>query len=356
MIFRSVISEAAKAVIDWNGSGLSILEVSHRSPEFESVMTKTEVLVRELLKVPDSFSVLFLQGGASTQFSMVAANFLPVSARASYLDTGFFSQKAIKEAGFFGEVEIVGSSRDGEYSYIPDNFEVSPDSAYLHLTSNNTIEGTQISSFPRTSRPLVCDMSSDIFSREINVCEFDLIYAGAQKNIGPAGMTLVIARNSFLDSVKHALPSMSDYRILRENGSMFNTPPVFSIYVAMLNLIWLKNQGGVREIEIRNRKKAKLLYAEIDRNPLFKGRSNAAHRSIMNVTFMARDEITTTEFLKLAEKRGMVGIRGYRAVGGFRISLYNALPLESVRALVDLMIEFEKISLMNGGFAPEVHS
>jgi phosphoserine aminotransferase len=337
----SVMQQAANAVINWNDSGLSILEVSHRSPAFENVMRKTQLLVRELLNVPNDYSVLFLQGGASTQFAMVPMNFLQKRERAAYLDTGYFAQKAIKEARLFGEVEIIASSKDKNYAYIPDYSSNDQRVAYLHCTSNNTIEGTEMFDFPAFGIPLVCDMSSDIFSRKINVRDFDLIYAGAQKNMGPAGMTLVIAKNKFLDSVKAEVPAMMDYRIFRDNDSMYNTPPVFSIYVAMLNLLWLKDQGGVEGIEKMNIKKANMLYREIDRNPLFKGTANIAHRSRMNVTFKAIDETTEKAFLAFAEALGLVGIKGYRTVGGFRASLYNALPISSVEVLVNAMKQFE---------------
>ncbi|RZK17328.1 MAG: 3-phosphoserine/phosphohydroxythreonine transaminase [Flavobacterium sp.] len=341
----SVMKEAAKAIVNWNGSGLSILEISHRSSAFEAVVDNTQLLIRELLGVPDSHSVLFLQGGASTQFSMIPMNFLKNRERAAYLDTGHFAQKAIQEARLFGSVEIVGSSREKKHMYIPQIYEPSEGSAYLHLTSNNTIEGTEMFSFPKFGIPLFCDMSSDIFSREINVDDFDFIYAGAQKNLGPAGMTLVIARNSLLDSVKYSVPAMSDYRVFRDNNSMFNTPPVFSIYVAMLNLLWLKKVGGVSEIERLNIEKAKMLYNEIDRNCLFQGCADVRDRSRMNVTFVAKNKDVETAFLKLASSKGMVGISGYRAVGGFRVSLYNALPIESALALTTLMKEFEKTTL-----------
>ncbi|ARS38865.1 phosphoserine transaminase [Sphingobacteriaceae bacterium GW460-11-11-14-LB5] len=339
----SVMEQAAQAVINWGGMGLSILEVSHRSPEFEDVVLKTQLLVRELLSVPNHYSVLFLQGGASTQFAMVAMNFLSAGKKAAYLDTGYFAQKAIKEAKLFGEVELVASSKDKDYAYIPDQFNVDQESAYIHYTSNNTIEGTEIFDFSPNGVPVVCDMSSDIFSRKINVSDFDLIYAGAQKNMGPAGMTLVIAKNEFLNQAKKEIPSMMDYRIFRDNMSMYNTPPVFSIYVAMLNLLWLKDQGGVSGIEQRNIEKAKLLYAEIDRNPLFYGTADVAHRSRMNVTFLAVNKDVEGGFLKFAADQGIVGIKGYRTVGGFRASLYNALPLSSVEVLVNAMASFEKI-------------
>ncbi|WP_316844498.1 3-phosphoserine/phosphohydroxythreonine transaminase [Pedobacter psychrodurus] len=339
----SVMEKAAQAVINWDGMGLSILEVSHRSPEFEDVVLKTQLLVRELLSVPDHYSVLFLQGGASIQFAMVPMNFLNGTKKASYLDTGYFAQKAIKEAKLFGEVEIVATSKDKDYAYIPGQFNVDAQSAYLHCTSNNTIEGTEIFDFAGHGVPLVCDMSSDIFSRKININDFDLIYAGAQKNMGPAGMTLVIAKNSFLDQAKKEIPSMMDYRLFRDNMSMYNTPPVFSIYVAMLNLLWLKDQGGVNGIEKQNIEKAKLLYKEIDRNPLFYGTANVTSRSRMNVTFLAINKEVEHAFLTFAADKGIVGIRGYRTVGGFRASLYNALPLSSVEILVGAMIDFEKI-------------
>ncbi|HKG06227.1 MAG TPA: 3-phosphoserine/phosphohydroxythreonine transaminase [Pedobacter sp.] len=336
----SVMQQAANAVIDWNSSGLSILEVSHRSPEFEAVVLKTQLLVRELLRVPDDYSVLFLQGGASTQFSMIPLNFLKT--KGTYLDTGYFALKAIKEAKHYGHVAVAATSADKNYSYIPDVNLTEPGGDYLHCTSNNTIEGTEIFHFPQTDIPLFCDMSSDIFSRMINVRDFDLIYAGAQKNMGPAGMTLVIVKDELLKQVNKALPSMSDYRVYRDNQSMFNTPPVFSIYVAMLNLLWLKDQGGVEGIEQMNMRKARVLYTEIDRNPLFQGSAAIAHRSRMNVTFTTVDPAHEKDFLDFAEARGFVGISGYRSVGGFRASLYNALPLESVQALTAVMYEFQR--------------
>lgn len=338
---KPVMEQAASAVIDWNQSGLSILEVSHRSPEFESVVLKTQLLVRELLKVPDDYTVLFLQGGASTQFSMIPQSFL--KNKGAYLDTGYFAKKAIKEAGYYGVVDIVASSSDKNYTYIPCMVEISPDADYFHTTSNNTIEGTEIFDFPKTGVPHFCDMSSDIFSRVINVRDFDLIYAGAQKNMGPAGMTLVIVKDALLKTINKPLPSMSDYRVFKDNQSMYNTPPVFSIYVSMLNMIWLKDNGGVEGIEKRNIRKAEILYGEIDRNTLFRGTASVAHRSRMNVTFQTTNVEQEREFLDLAAEKGIVGIKGYRTVGGYRASLYNALPLESVQALVDTMQEFEKI-------------
>jgi phosphoserine aminotransferase len=349
---ESVLQQAANAVINWNNNGLSILEVSHRSPEFESVVLKTQLLIREMLNVPPGYEILFLQGGASTQFSMIPMNFLQGNTYAGFIDTGYFAQKAIKEARLFGKVEILASSEDKDYSYIPDHYEPPQDAAFIHCTSNNTIEGTQMFSFPESSVPLFCDMSSDIFSRTINIKDFDLIYAGAQKNMGPAGMTLVIVKNDLLKRVKHPLPSMSDYRIYRDNQSMFNTPPVFSIYVTMLNLLWLREQGGVAGIQARNLKKSALLYKEIDRNPLFYGSALPAHRSHMNVTFRMHDPAMETEFIKFAGQHGIVGIRGYRSVGGFRASLYNALQLSSVEVLIEVMQDYEKaMACATGTFA-----
>jgi phosphoserine aminotransferase len=335
---KPVIDQAAEAVKDWDHTGLSILEISHRSPAFEEVVQETERLVRELLKVPDDYSVLFLQGGASMQFCMVPLNFLQGSpAAAAYLDAGYFGQKAIDEARLFGKVSVIASSQERAYADIPHSYTVPKDMAYFHCTSNNTIEGTEMFRFPQTDVPVVCDMSSDIFSRELDVRQFDLIYAGAQKNAGPAGMTLVIGRNEFLDRAQHPVPSMLDYRVYRDNGSLYNTPPVFAIYTAMLNLRWLKDRGGLDHIARENRAKARLLYDEIDRNPLFFGLAKGRDRSLMNVTFRMKDRSGEPGFLAYAEQQGMVGINGYRTMGGFRASLYNAMPYESVNALVECM-------------------
>lgn len=341
----TVLDQAADAVRDFNGIGLSILEISHRTPAFEAVINETKDLVKELLNVPADYSILFLQGGASTQFSMLAMNFLQQDKKAAYLDTGFFSLKAIKEALFYGEVEIVASSKDKNYYYIPVGYQIPADAAYFHYCSNNTIEGTEVFSIPSSSIPVICDMSSDIFSRPINVADFDLIYAGAQKNMGPAGMTLVVVKNSLLEKVQGEVASMSDYRIFRDENSMFNTPPVFSIYVAMLNLRWLKEKGGVAQQEKENIAKSGLLYQEIERNSLFYGLANPIDRSRMNVTFKMNDPELETEFLDFATAKGMVGIKGYPSAGGFRVSLYNALPISSVEALVKCMQDFETYKL-----------
>jgi phosphoserine aminotransferase len=335
---EAVLNQAAGAVKRWDNTGLSILEMSHRSPEFEEVVKQTESLVRELLNVPQDYSVLFLQGGASMQFCMIPMNFLQGTGKtAIYLDSGYFAQKAIKEAALFGKINITATAKDRNYAYIPNEYSIPKDAAYFHCTSNNTIEGTEMFAFPETHVPIVCDMSSDIFSRKIDVNKFALIYAGAQKNMGPAGMTLVIAKNSFLNTIKHGVPSMLDYRVYRDNQSLYNTPPVFSIYAAMLNLQWLKQKGGVKFISLENRAKAQLLYDEIDHNPLFYGLAERQHRSLMNVTFRMHNAELEPEFLTYAVKQGMVGIRGYRTVGGFRASLYNALPYESVQVLVNCM-------------------
>ena len=339
---ETVLNQAAAAVKQLDHSGLSVLEISHRSTAFESVIRETESLVRELLDVPEDYSVLFLQGGASLQFAMVPMSFLQgTGKKAAYLDTGYFGAKAMKEAQLFGSVEVVASSADEQYQYIPKGYRIPGDAAYFHYTSNNTIEGTGLVSMPETEIPVVCDMSSDIFSRPIDVRGFALIYAGAQKNMGPAGMTLVIARNSFLDTARHALPSMLDYRVYRDNGSLYNTPPVFSIYTAMLNLRWLKEKGGIAQIYKENIAKAQLLYNEIERNPLFYPIAKWEDRSIMNVTFRMHEPELEKDFLEYAAKAGMVGIRGYRTIGGFRASLYNALPSSSVHALVDCMKAYQ---------------
>ena len=336
-----VLDRAAEAVKCWDETGLSILTISHRSAAFEGVMQETERLVRELLSEPDDYSVLFLQGGASMQFCMVPMNFLQHSLKeAVYLDGGYFGQKAIKEAKLFGNVKVIGPSGNKSCATIPRDYDIPENAAYFHCTSNNTIEGTEMFSFPETKAPVICDMSSDIFSRVIDISRFSLIYAGAQKNMGPAGMTLVIAKNSSLDSVKHPVPSILDYRVYRDNQSMYNTPPVFAIYTAMLNLHWLKSKGGVKFIALENQAKAQLIYDEIDRNPLFYGSAATEYRSLMNVTFRMHDPDKEKDFLEYAQKNGMVGIKGYRTVGGFRASLYNALPYESVKALVDCMKTF----------------
>lgn len=338
---QEVFQEASQAVLNFNNTGLSILEISHRSKEFEEVIVETERLVRELLNVPQNYSILFLQGGASQQFAMVPLNLLPEGGKAAYLDTGVWATKAIKEAKKLGNVEIVASSSDQNYSYIPKDFNVPLDAAYFHYTSNNTIYGTEVFVTPPANVPTVVDMSSDIFSREIDVREYDLIYAGAQKNMGPAGVTLVIVRDEILGKSGRTLPTIFDYESHVKAASLYNTPPVFSIYVSMLNLRWLKAKGGISVMEQENIIKARTLYDEIERNPYFKGTAAVEDRSRMNVTFVMNNPDHEAEFLNLAKERNLIGIKGHRSVGGFRASIYNALTLTSINALVDAMKEFE---------------
>ncbi|MFD1770006.1 3-phosphoserine/phosphohydroxythreonine transaminase [Sphingobacterium suaedae] len=339
---KEVFQEASQAVIEFNNTGLSILEISHRSKEFEQVVIEAEALVRELLHVPENYSVLFLQGGASQQFAMVPMNLLPEGGKAAYLDTGVWASKAAKEASKLGNVEIVASSSDKNYTYIPQGFSVPSDAAYFHFTSNNTIYGTEIFEKPAVGIPTVVDMSSDILSRVINVADYDLIYAGAQKNMGPAGVTLVIVKNELFGKSGRTVPTIFDYQAHAKAGSMYNTPPVYSIYVSMLNLRWLKAKGGVEVIEQENIIKARTLYDEIDRNPFFKGTANVEDRSRMNITFVMDTPEQEAAFLNLAKERGLVGIKGHRSVGGFRASVYNALTISSINALVDTMREFEE--------------
>jgi len=338
---KEVFQHASEAVIDFNNTGLSILEISHRSKEFEAVIDEATQLVRELLAVPQGYSILFLQGGASLQFAMAPLNLLPEGGKAAYLDTGVWATKALKEAKKFGTVDVVASSIDKNYSYIPKGYAIPTDAAYFHYTANNTIYGTEVFDKPETALPVVVDMSSDIFSREINVADYDLIYAGAQKNMGPAGVTLVIVKDDILGKSGRVLPSMLDYQLHINGGSMYNTPPVYSIFVSMLNLRWLKAKGGVSVLEQQNIIKARALYDEIDRNPLFKGTAAVEDRSRMNVTFVMDTPELEAEFLALAKERNLIGIKGHRSVGGFRASIYNALPLSSVNALIDAMKEFE---------------
>lgn len=335
---ESALQKSAAAALDFNNIGMSILEISHRSKDFEQVLENTTVLVKELLGVPDNYSILFLQGGASTQFAMVPMNLLHT--KAAYIDTGVWANKALKEAKLFGEVNVLASSKDNNYSYIPKGYSIPTDCDYLHITSNNTIYGTQLSEFPNSPIPLVCDMSSDIFSRPVDVSKFDLIYAGAQKNMGPAGVTLVIIKNDILKEVQRVVPTMLRYATHIEGGSMFNTPPVFSIYVCMATLEWLKSIGGVAAIEKINKQKADLFYNEVDSNPLFTGTCAVEDRSRMNACFLLKNPALDEEFMKQVKAQGIVGIKGHRSVGGYRASMYNALPIESVKALTDLMKDF----------------
>ena len=337
---HEVLKQAAEAVVDFNGTGLSLLEISHRSAEFEAVLDEAVKLVKELLNVPEGYSVLFLQGGASTQFAMVPYNLLPDGGKAAYLESGVWANKALKEAKFFGEVAVVATSKESNFTYIPKDFEIPADAAYFHFTSNNTIYGTQLHKFFKSPVPVICDMSSDIFSREINVADFGIIYAGAQKNMGPAGTTLVIVKDDILGKTDRKIPAMLNYQTQIEGGSMYNTPPVFAIYVSMLTLKWLKAKGGVAGIQKLNEAKAKALYEEIDRNPLFKAVAAEEDRSLMNVCFVAENPELEKPLLKLCDEKGIVGIKGHRSVGGFRASIYNALPITSIHVLIDAMREF----------------
>ncbi len=336
-----VMQQAAEAVLDFNGLGLSLIEISHRSKDFVEVMEKARVLALELLGLENKgYKALFLQGGASTQFLMTAYNLL--ENKAGYLNTGTWSSKAIKEAELFGQVLEVASSKDQNFNYIPKGYTIPKGLDYLHLTSNNTIYGTQIKVFPKADCPLVCDMSSDIFSREMDFSKFDLIYAGAQKNMGPAGTTLVVVKEDILGKVTRKIPSMMDYQVHIDKDSMYNTPAVFPVYVSMLTLDWLKNLGGIAVIEEINEKKAQLIYSEIDLNPLFKGFAKKEDRSNMNATFNLTNAKLKDTFDTMCKEAGINGINGHRSVGGYRASMYNALPLESVGVLVDVMDELER--------------
>ena len=339
---QEVLQQASEAILNFNNDDLSLIEISHRSKPFMDVMEKAISLVKELLEVPKEYSVMFLQGGASLEFLMVPFNLMKKGGKAAYTNTGAWAKKAITEAKDLGEVVIVGDSSDKNYNYIPKGYEIPMDVDYFHCTSNNTIYGTQMKEFPSTPALLVCDMSSDIFSRTIDVSKFDLIYAGAQKNMGPAGTTLVIVKNKILGNTGRKIPTMLDYNTHISKDSMFNTPPVFAIYVSMLTLQWLKDKGGVQWIEKINQKKADLLYREIDRNPLFEGAANKEDRSNMNVTFLLKDNRKEEQFNKMWINAGINGIKGHRSVGGYRASMYNALPIESVQVLVDIMRKLEQ--------------
>ena len=340
---KEVFEEASRAVINYNDSGLSILEIGHRTKTFGAVLDEAIHTLKELMHLDKEHEVLFLHGGASTQFFQVPMNLLDEKAIAAYTDTDIWGAKAIKEAKLFGEVNVVCSSKDKTYSYLPKNFEVDTSNSYLHITSNNTIYGTQwqdLSMFYKMGIPLIADMSSDILSREVDFNKFDLIYAGAQKNIGATGVNVVVVNKRCLGKVSRSIPTMMDYRNHIEAGSLLNTPPVFSIYVCMLTLRWLKGKGGVAAIEKQNNKKASLFYDTLDSLPLFNGTVAKEDRSKMNACFVTRDEQTEKEFLSLCENEGMIGVKGHRTTGGFRISMYNALPLESVKAITDLMKHF----------------
>lgn len=341
MLPREVIENTAKQILDFNGSGLSLAEISHRAKDFQPVVDEAEALVKELLDVPEGYSVLFLGGGASLEFCMVPYNFLVK--KAAYLNTGTWAKKAMKEAKLFGEVVEVASSADANYTFIPKGWEVPTDADYLHITSNNTIYGTEIRKDLDVPVRMIADMSSDIFSRPVDVAKYDCIYAGAQKNLSMAGVTIVIVKNDALGKVGRQIPTMLDYRTHVEKGSMFNTPPVVPIYTAMENLRWIKAKGGVKAMDKLANERAEMLYAEIDRNKLFKGTVAEEDRSLMNICFVMNEEYAELEkpFFEFATSKGMVGIKGHRSVGGFRASCYNAQTIEGVQALVDAMKEFE---------------
>lgn len=337
---QEVLLKASEAVIDFNNSGLSLIEISHRSKAFVDVMENARSLALELLGLEGKgYKALFLQGGASMQFIMVAHNLL--EKRAGYLNTGTWSDKAIKEAKIYDDIYEVASSKDANFNYIPKGYDIPSDYDYFHCTSNNTIFGTQMKSFPKCDIPTVCDMSSDIFSRVLDFSKFDIIYAGAQKNMGPAGTTLVIVKEDILGKVSRQIPSMMDYKVHISKSSMFNTPPVFAVYTSMLTLEWLKNLGGIPAMEELNDKKARLLYSELDLNPLFKGYAAKDDRSMMNATFTLQQDLKEA-FETMLKEGGISGLNGHRSVGGYRASMYNAMPFESVATLVEIMSELER--------------
>ena len=335
------IKNTADAVMDFNGTGLSILEISHRSKEFQAVMDEAQALTKELLDIPEGYEVLFLGGGASLQFCMVPFNLL--NKKAAYLDTGVWASKAIKEAKLFGEVDVVASSKDANYTFVPKDYTIPADADYFHITTNNTIYGTELRQDPDSPIPLVADMSSDIFSRQIDVSKYNIIYAGAQKNLAPSGVTIVIVKTEALGNVERAIPTMLNYRTHIDKGSMFNTPPCLPIYSALQTLKWYKAQGGVDAMEKLDKLKAAKLYDAIDSSKIFVGTAKPEDRSIMNVCFVMKPEYAELEkqFIEFATANNIVGIKGHRSVGGFRASIYNAMPLESVETLINVMKEFE---------------
>lgn len=339
-----VIREAAKGVANYNGIGLSIMELSHRGPEFTAIIEEATELMKELMNLPAGYEVIWLTGGASTQFFQVPFNLLNEGETAAYVDTGTWASKAIKEAKNFGNIEVLASSKDRNYSYIPKQFKIPKEAKYLHITSNNTIFGTQLHKFPKSPVPLVCDMSSDFLSRPVNPEPFGLIYAGAQKNLGPSGVTVVIVREDMLGTVNRHMPSMLDYRTFIKEKSLYNTPPVLPIYVSMLTLRWVKKSGGLKAMQRRAKARAALLYEEIDRNPLFRGTAAVEDRSTMNACFVMDEKYAALEadFLQECKNNGIVGLKGHRSVGGFRASMYNALPKSSVAFLVELMQDFAR--------------
>ncbi len=340
---RVAIENTAKAVLDLNGIGLSILEISHRSKDFQAVIDETVALFKELMGIPEGYQVLFLGGGASMQFCMVPFNLL--NKKAAYLETGVWAKKAIKEGKLFGEVNVVASSADKNFNYVPKGFVIPADADYFHITTNNTIYGTEIHEDLDSPVPLVADMSSDILSRPIDVSKYALIYGGAQKNVGPAGVTFVIVKEEILGKVERLIPTMLDYRTHIKEGSMFNTPPCLPIFTMKETLKWLKELGGLAEIQKMNIAKANLLYDAIDNSKMFVGTAEKYSRSLMNICFVMKEQYTEkeAEFISFAQSKGMIGLKGHRSVGGFRASTYNALPIESVQALIEVMHEFENM-------------
>ena len=337
---QEVLLQASESIMDFNQSGLSLIEISHRSKPFVDVIDEAKDIALDLLNLKNKgYQVLFLQGGASTQFLMTAYNLLET--KASFLNTGSWSDKAIKEAKLFGSVNELASSKDSNFNYIPKDYTIPSDSDYFHCTSNNTIFGTQIKDFIESSIPVICDMSSDIFSRDLDFSKFDLIYAGAQKNMGPAGATIVIIKEEILGKVTRNIPSMMNYKLMIDKSSMFNTPPVFSIYVSLLTMRWLKNLGGIKAIDEINKTKAIVMYSEIDLNPLFKGYAAIEDRSTMNATFNLTNNDLKDTFESMLKEAGVNGVNGHRSVGGYRASMYNALSLDSVKVLVEVMSELE---------------
>ncbi len=337
---QEVLQQASQAILDFNGIGLSILEIGHRTNWFVDVIEEAKSLVKELMQLNDDYEVLFLHGGATTQFMQVPMNLLDDNETAAYCDNGIWGSKAFKEASLFGNAVLAASSADKNHTYINKDFAIPSNAKYLHLTTNNTVEGTQWHSFPSTNIPLVADMSSDIFSKEINFKQFSLIYAGAQKNMGAAGVNLVVIRKDVLGKVKRKISAIMDYQKHIDAGSLLNTPPVFAIYVALLTLRWIKKEGGLKEMERRSIERANLLYSTIDALPIFTSYINKGDRSNMNAVFFMKDEKLQDKFLEECKINGMIGVKGYRTVGGIRVSMYNALPLESVQAFCDLSIAF----------------
>jgi len=335
---QEALEASIEGIRNFAGTGLSVLEVSHRGKEFVAVVEETQAIIRELMDIPDGYEILFLGGGASLQFLMVAYNLLET--KGAYLKTGVWAANAVKEAKHLGHVEVVASSEDRNYCYIPKNYSIPADADYFHCTSNNTIYGSQMQSFPDSPVTMICDMSSDILSRKVDVSKFGLIYAGAQKNMGPAGVTVVIVRKDILGKVSRAISSMMNYQVHIDKETMFNTPPVFPIFAMLQNLKWVKKVGGVAEMQKRAAARAELLYSEIDNNPLFTGTVDKEDRSQMNVCFLLNDASLEEKFNKAWKDAGISGIKGHRSVGGYRASMYNALPLESVEALVNVMRTF----------------